>query len=169
MSLVLESLDATDIRGCHSESMALFKLALVLPKATMLLTGVWLAYRNRDLPQNFNESWYIALGMYTIAILTVIIFPIAEVLRWSPSVHLVLTGLSVILAYAVTTAVIFIPKMLLVRNPPPTLPMVTVSSASSSQELEESLKRHLASLPTQEVDEFLARLQQYREQLAAPL
>ncbi len=80
-------------RGCASQS-KVFEILSYVFKAALTCWGIHLAYETRDVDANFNESRFIGLAIYNVALMCAITIPIISLLQASmPGAATLLRGL----------------------------------------------------------------------------
>ena len=101
---------------CASSS-NLWQLTLLFVEAIGLLMTCILAYRVRNNPTAFNESFWIALSVYNIAVVGgIILLIVLSGLVWTQSGTTILNAVGLSLATIGTLSLILIPKVVLVRR-----------------------------------------------------
>jgi len=103
---------------CTCAHISAWIAASLVPKAILVVWGVFLAISTRDLPSLFNESKAIGFCIYNIAFCGVIVVPLIFVLEDSPGAFFIMRNLVVIWAVVATNSILFIPKLLM-RNDGP--------------------------------------------------
>jgi hypothetical protein len=83
-------------------------------KILLVVGGVYLAYVTRHVPDKFTEGKWIALSIYQVFILGIVGLLVKSS---APSSLILVQGVSVPAACAVTCCCIFGPKLLMIRNP----------------------------------------------------
>jgi len=97
---------------CRSDKTTLWVLLLVLPKAGLLLSSIYLAWSVRAVASNFNESRFLGFALYSTFFAVIFLGPFAWLSGEDPQMLLVMAVLLVLLVYAIPILIIFLPKLL---------------------------------------------------------
>lgn len=95
---------------CHSPS-AMWSALLIAVKSVLLFGGVYLTWRVRNVPKEFNESKTIGVAVYTVAIVAVIAIPIIVTLGNLPTAVFLIKALAVWLSVTASLLILFVPKL----------------------------------------------------------
>jgi hypothetical protein len=95
---------------CHSPS-AMWSALLIAVKSVLLFGGVYLTWRVRSVPKEFNESKTIGVAVYTVAIVAVIAIPIIVTLGNIPTAVFLIKSLAVWLCVTASLLILFVPKL----------------------------------------------------------
>eukprot|EP00455_Lapot_gusevi_P014944 TRINITY_DN1752_c0_g4_i1.p1 TRINITY_DN1752_c0_g4~~TRINITY_DN1752_c0_g4_i1.p1 ORF type:complete len:665 (+),score=107.85 TRINITY_DN1752_c0_g4_i1:1-1995(+) len=101
------------LETCTSPHATTLAYILIIFKAFLLLVGVYLAYRTRnvDIPA-LNDSRYIGFAIYNVSCICVVVLPVVYVLQQNPTIQYLVTSLGIFLATTSTLCLIFLPKLL---------------------------------------------------------
>eukprot|EP01006_Ploeotia_vitrea_P033270 TRINITY_DN65418_c0_g2_i2.p1 TRINITY_DN65418_c0_g2~~TRINITY_DN65418_c0_g2_i2.p1 ORF type:complete len:810 (+),score=407.68 TRINITY_DN65418_c0_g2_i2:318-2432(+) len=97
----------TDVWKCSSEYSATWIQLLTIPKALMLIFGCVLAYKNRDVSSNFNESKYIAISIYSLIFFNGVTAFLLEMVKGQRDTEHLVVALFVSICYIQVTGVLF--------------------------------------------------------------
>jgi len=82
----------------------------------ILILGVFYARMSSSLASYFNEASYIAIIMYSISLLAFIAVPVAFAIEGAFEAQFLVTTLAICMGVCVTTGVMIIPKILLIKD-----------------------------------------------------
>jgi hypothetical protein len=101
---------------CRSANQNVYLGILSASKGALLLYGSWLTYKVRGLPSSFNESRYIGVSIYIITLLSLAWLAINYGLNLQYSSVILAEELLEILGSFTVLALLFVPKLLLIRS-----------------------------------------------------
>eukprot|EP00455_Lapot_gusevi_P014942 TRINITY_DN1752_c0_g2_i4.p1 TRINITY_DN1752_c0_g2~~TRINITY_DN1752_c0_g2_i4.p1 ORF type:complete len:672 (+),score=72.54 TRINITY_DN1752_c0_g2_i4:301-2316(+) len=105
------------LESCTSPHATTFGYILIIIKAFLLLVGVYLAYRTRnvDIPA-LNDSRYIGFAIYNVSCICVVVLPVVFALQQNPTIQYLVSSLGIFLATTSTLCLIFLPKLFAIHH-----------------------------------------------------
>ncbi|XP_072030527.1 gamma-aminobutyric acid type B receptor subunit 2-like [Amphiura filiformis] len=102
----------TMMKYCQSQNQLYFAIVIYATKSLLLIFGVFLAWGTRriTIPQ-LNDSKYLAISIYTVALATVLGFPALEVSSNNVSLYFLVLCMSIVIPNTLVLCMLFLPKI----------------------------------------------------------
>ncbi|XP_071114631.1 gamma-aminobutyric acid type B receptor subunit 1-like [Haliotis cracherodii] len=105
------------VKLCESPNQIYFTVALFALQGILMLLGAFLAWETRKVKlDGLNDSKMIGMSVYNVLVLSLLGVTVSMALRTQVNINYALTSTVVILATTVTQCLIFVPKVLSVKN-----------------------------------------------------
>ncbi|XXQ39168.1 G-protein coupled receptors family 3 profile domain-containing protein [Plasmodiophora brassicae] len=100
-----------DSMQCVSANSGVFLVLLIGPNAAILAYGAYLANQCRKIPENYNESSYMAAALYTTTLFFIIIIAVQSVESNTVDARYGFMGVCITASLVLCQAIMFVPKM----------------------------------------------------------
>ncbi|CEO97693.1 hypothetical protein PBRA_005807 [Plasmodiophora brassicae] len=102
---------------CYSPNRSSFVIAVIAYKGAILIMGSWISLQTSSVEiEALNDSKQIGLCIYSSSLIAILTIPLISFINAQPSITLLATTLAVFILLSSTLAILFIPKLIVVKS-----------------------------------------------------